>query len=82
MGHMKLGRAGSLDLALNGWWPRHQPVIVGLGTGRLPNTSVKLRSEKPSEQLLIFSYAWNLSTGERLEANGWGPTLDRSGFNV
>jgi len=81
MGHMKLGRAGSLDLALNGWWPRHQPVIVGLGTGRLPNTLGKA-SQRETQRELIFSYAWNLSTGERLEANGWGPTLDRSGFNV
>jgi hypothetical protein len=31
---------------------------------------------------LISSEAWNSATGERLEATGWGPTLDRSGFNV
>jgi hypothetical protein len=54
MGHMKLGRAGSLDLALNGWWPRHQPVIVGLGTGRLPSTLGKASQRETQRAVADF----------------------------
>jgi hypothetical protein len=72
------------------------PPWLGAGTCRLPKLSAGALTEAKRGSLTgrgrlgnverhvagFFGQAWNSAIGQWLEAEGWGPTLDGSGFNV